>query len=310
MSAPARAEQPAPPSASSRIEGAQAELQQANARLAELNEQRNAALLKDDNATAIALGIEATNLRLTTRAIEDKITLLREQAAREDQERRAQERERVIEGIEKKIEKRDAAMADVAAAIKQLAVASEKAIKLGRDVVNEWTWQAHDLPAALLTPPSILTAISHEFYKLSYHPRRYGGMDTDPLAGHMLPGSRCPRLEWTEQPERTRAMVDVVKEASEFARRFLRTGKGSAAVAPTLAENPPEMAVNPPPTNGGNAPQRTDAEQRLSDLRVRMAKLAEDQSPQGEAEYLRVVDEMAKVHAEVAAEKQMERQHG
>jgi hypothetical protein len=306
MPAPARTE-PAPSSATDRIASAQAELQQANARLAELTEQRNAALLKDDNATAISLGVEATNLRLTTRAIEDKITLLREQAAREDQERRAQERERVIEGIEKKIAQRDRAIYDVAAAIKQLAVASEKAIKLGRDVIAAWTWHAHDLAPALLSSPAILTVISHELYKCSYHPRRYGGLDTDPLAGHMLPGSRCPRLEWTEQPERTRPMVDVVADASTFAKQFLRTGKSSSGAVVADVDN-----INIRPTNGqSEATPRTDAEVRLASLLKQQAKLAEDVSPEGERAYLVVVSEIARVQGEIDAARKMEtQQHG
>jgi hypothetical protein len=288
-----------PQSPTERLAAAQAELEQANARLAELAEQRNAALLKDDNAGAIAFGVEISNLKLAARAHEDKIKLLREQAVEEERARREREREAQIGKIEEKIEQRDQAMQEVAAAIKQLAAASERAIKLGREVVPVWSWQPHDLPAALLTPPSVLTAISHEMFRVSYHARRYGGMDTDPLAGHMLPGSRCPRLEWLEQPERTRPMSDVVRDASSFAKQFLHTGKSSSAV---------EVVAAPLPVmNGG---ERSEAEQRLASLLKKQAELEADLSLQGEREYQRVVAAIAAVQTEIDAARKMEQQHG
>jgi hypothetical protein len=292
--------QSAPSSATSRIEAAQAALEESNRKLAELNEQRNAALLRDDNAAAVQFGIEIANLKLSARAEEDRIALLREQATREEQERRAQERAVLIEKIEAKIALRDKELEEVAAAIKQLAAASERAINLSREIVNEWTWQPHDLPPALLTPSSIMTAISHESYRLSYHARRYGGQDTDPLAGVMLPGSRAPTLQLLEDPSRVPSMSETVCNASAFARTFLRTGKGSAVV-----EGVQHQAV----TNGVPG-QRTDAEQQLSDLLVQMAKLAEDSSPAGEQRYLELVSQVAAVQAEVAAQQQVERQNG
>ena len=56
--------------------------------------------------------------------------------------------------------------------------------------------------------------------------------------------------------------------------------------------------------------QRSEAERRKSDLHVQMAKLAEDMTPAGEAEYLRVVGELAQVEAEIAAQQRVEQQHG
>jgi hypothetical protein len=94
-------------------------------------------------------------------------------------------------------------------------------------------------------------------------------------------------------------MVDVVRDASTFAKLLLRTGKGSAGVQATATD----VAV---PTNGqGEAPRRTEAEQKLSALLKEMSRLAEDVTPAGEAEYLRVVSEVAKVQAEVAAEQKV-----
>jgi hypothetical protein len=296
-------------SATKRLEFAQAAIEEAIRKLGELNAQRNQCLLKDSTAEAIQLQIQIDALNQEVRAHRDKIELLKAEAEREANEKRAREREGQIKAIESKIAERDKAMDDVASAIKRLAAAAERAINLGREIVAGWSWQPHDLPAALLTPPSILTAISHESFRCSYHPRRYGGMDTDPLAGHMLPGSRCPRLEWTEIPERTRPMVDVVRDASEFAKRFLRTGRGSAVEAVQH-----QAVVEPIPdfrnTNGGEAPRRSEAEARLASLLKKQAELSEDVSPQGELEYQKIVSEIVRVQDEITAQQQVGAQHG
>jgi hypothetical protein len=304
--APVRKE-PAPSSATDRLASTQAALAQANARIAELTEQRNKALLaSDDDTSAIKLGGEIDALRQAARAHGDKIALLKEQAAEEDAARRAKEREVLIERIEKKIAQRDAAMEGVAAAIKQLAAASERAIALGREIANEWQWPAHDLPVGLFTVPSIDTAISNELFKTSHHPRRFGGADTDVLAGHSLPGSRAPTFQLAEDPARVRPMVDIVREASEFARRFLRTGQGSSAIGHTQNIS----TVSPPiPTNGGGAAARSEVQQRYDALLVQMDRLRQDPTPAGEAEYLRVVGELTKVSAELEAQRQVEAQH-
>jgi hypothetical protein len=289
--------------ATGRLEAAQAAIEEANRKLAELNERRNQCLLRDNDTEAAKLSTEIENLQRLVQGHHDKINLLRDEAQREEQARRVKERSALIGRIEVKLDLRDRAMQEVAAAIKQLATASEKAIKINRDIVAAWSWEAHDLPAALLTPPSIMTAISHEAYRCSYKPRRYGGLDSDPLAGSMLPGGRAPRLEWLEEPERTRAMVDVVADASAFARQFMRTGKSSSTVEAT--------AVPVPSTNGqGEAPPRSAAEQRLVELLKKQAELAENVTPQGEAEYQLIVREIAQAQAEVTATKQMEQQHG
>jgi hypothetical protein len=89
----------------------------------------------------------------------------------------------------------------------------------------------------------------------------------------------------------------VVREATAFAKQFLRTGKGSAAV---------EAVSVPAMMNGG---QRTEAEQRLASLLKQQMELAEDVTPAGEKAYALIVSEIARVQAEVTAEKQMEAQH-
>jgi hypothetical protein len=295
---------PSRKSAASRIEAAQAAFTETNSRLAELTKQRDAALLADETAAAMKLGVEIANRTLEARAHGDKIRLLREEAAREERVRKEKERAAQIEKIEAKIDQRDKAMEEAAAAIKQLAAAAERAVNLDREIIGAWQWHAHDLPPALLTPSSVMNAIANEFYKCSYHPRRYGGMDVgNPNAGLMLPGSKCPRLEWMELPERTKPLLEVVRDASAFAKQFLRTGKSSSGVEVVAA--PPVLA-----TNGGEVVQRSEAEQRLASLLKQQMELAEDVTPAGEKAYALIVSEISKVQAELDAAKKMEMQHG
>jgi hypothetical protein len=326
MPAASNPEQAAPSSAADRLASVRAALDATTRKISELDQARNERLLADDNEGAIKLGIEIASLRLSARADVDKIALLREKAAEEERARRAQERQALIERIEKKIAQRDAAMEGVAAAIKQLASASERAIILGREIIDAWSWPNHDLVPALLTPSSIMTAIAHECFRTSHHPRRFGGADTDPLAGISLPLSRAPTLQLLEDPSRVRSMEDVVGEASAFARRFLKTGVGSAGVqatdtnvsVPTNGQAERKMAESGDPKfvrahtiedaiGAPSAPQHTDAERRRGELWRRLDDPALDDDPTLKAE---VVAALAQVEDEIAAAKQVERQHG
>jgi hypothetical protein len=286
-------------SATNRLETARADHAATSSKLNELESARAAALLADQDGEAANLAADIEQHRRLLLGFQDKAKLLQEQVEKEAQARRAKEQAALIERIEKKLEQRDEAMKDVAGAIKQLATASERAINLSREVIAAWSWAPHDLPAALLTPPSITTAISHESYRVSYHPRRYGGMDTDVLAGHMLPGARAPRLEWVEIPERTRPMIDVVADASAFARQFMRTGKSSSTVE----------TVSVPVTNGqGEAPQRSEAQTKLASLLRQQAALADDPNID-ETKYKQLIDQIVQAQTLVDDEKRMETQN-
>jgi hypothetical protein len=106
-------------------------------------------------------------------------------------------------------------------------------------------------------------------------------------------------LQLLEDPARVLPMADVVANASEFARRFLRTGQGSAGVS---FETPVAMNGGGPERTKNGPERTTPAEQRRSDLLVQMDKLRDDVTPAGEAEYLRVVNELVQVDAEIKAQ--------
>jgi hypothetical protein len=105
--------------ATGRLEAATTALAEAQRQISELIEKRNAALLKDDDATAIKLGAEIDTLHQAAKAHEDKIRLLRAVAEQEATGRRVREREGQIKRIETKLAARDQAANELSGAIKK-----------------------------------------------------------------------------------------------------------------------------------------------------------------------------------------------
>jgi hypothetical protein len=149
-----------------------------------------------------------------------------------------------------------------------------------------------------------MTAISHESFRISYHPRRYGGLDADVFAGMQLPGSRAPTLQLLENPSGVRSMMDVVADATAFAKSFLHTGRSSASMNGVQQQQTVADSLGVPPVmSGDTAPvQHTEAAARLAYLLKQQATLAEDVSPQGEEAYARCVHEIVEAQAAVSAE--------
>jgi hypothetical protein len=310
-------QQPASPSATSRIETTQAALEQANAKLAELNEQRNAALLRDDNGAAVAFGIEITNLKLTARAHEDKITLLREAAVEGERERKVKEKAALIERIEKKLAGRDSAGAELADAIAKADKAYRKLIDIGLEVTAAWSWPPSDLPACLLSHGAITAALTHEMYRIGGRPMLGGGQVEAPHAGMHFPGAKVPRVELTHLREKIVPFTAVLQQATAHASNIMRGARPSAPAdfavsAPAPARNGGEQIGSGDSKTRGveDAPRRIDAERKLGALLRQQALLAEDTTPEGEREYQSVVAEIAKLQDVISAEKRVEMQHG
>jgi hypothetical protein len=281
--------------ATARIDAAQAALEDANRKLAELTGKRNAALLKDDVAAAIALGVEIANLKLTARAHEDKIQLLRDEAAREEQARRDKEREGQIKQIEDKLAERDRAGADLGDAIRKADAAFRKLIDIGVEIQGQWNWLASDVPACLFSHNAISAALSHEMYRVGGHPMLGGGQVEEPHAGINFPGARTPRFELTHQPQRITPLATVLQEASAHAGRIMRGQKSSAPAAAAVSA----MVINGAP--------RSAAEETLGALLKKQSVMAEDPSID-EADYKRLIDQIAEAQAQVSAEKRVEQQ--
>jgi hypothetical protein len=253
MAAAAR-KQSSPPSAAARLDVARADHTAASGKLNELEAARHTALLADQDGEAANLAVEIEQYRRFLRGFQDKIKLLQEEVQKEEQARRAKEREELIARIEKKFADRDAASAELADAIKKADAAFRKMIDAGQAVLAAWPWQSHEHHAVLLSTGAITSATAHELYKIGARPRRFGGMD-QPGDGLNFPGGRCPDLRLTNLPEKIKPLTAVCAEASALASTIMRTGRSTGYVEP-----PVEAAS----MNGqGERPQRTEAEQRL-----------------------------------------------
>jgi hypothetical protein len=293
-----------PKSATGRLEAAQAALEETTRKLGELKARRNECLLKDKDAEAAKLGAEIEALQHSARVHEDKIVLLKTATEQEAVERRAKENEQQNRRIDALFDHRDEDIAKLAALEEQRATIWRRVQDTNRKIVAAHSWELADLSACMLTPSSVNAALSHEAYRLSYVPRRYGGFD-GPNAGQMLPGGACPRpLENMDLPERTLPMVDVFAAASEHGKARLR---GEFRVADSARASAQAAAV----TNGGDAPvangqgerpPRTAAEQERDVALQELLRLGEDISPQGELRYKAQLEKVRQFEDAVAAE--------
>src|SRR6516165_3848638 len=100
---------PRPKSATSRLEQARADHTAASTKLNELEAARASALLADDDDKAAHLDAEIEAQRRLVRGFGDKIELLRQRAADEEQARKVREKADLIGRVEQLLAKRDAA---------------------------------------------------------------------------------------------------------------------------------------------------------------------------------------------------------
>jgi len=259
------------------LERARAALAETSKQIHKLETTRNELLLADQDAKAAALDQQIEEQRRLERGHRDKVALLEKEAEREAAERRAKDKQELIARIEKKLSERDAAGARAVAAIKELDAAYRTMFKLGREIRAAWPWQAHDLPAAVLSDNAITRIIEHELYRIGARPPLLGGMDiVNPgKDGASLPGGRCPKLELVNLPEKIEPLSQVLTEATTFACALLR-GKSN---------------TSPSQTGAGTS--------KLARLLKRQSELAELSTPEAEAEYASVVAEIVTASAEI-----------
>jgi len=150
--------------------------------------------------------------------------------------------------------------------------------RLGREVRSAWPWQAHDLPPTVLSDNAITRAIEHELYRVGARPQLLGGMDIDKPGkdGASLPGGKCPKIEWIQMPSAIPTLEQTLKEASELASSIMRTGRSTSDGVPI---------------HSGNG--------KLAQLLKRQSELSEVFTPEAEAEYQKVVAQIAEASAEM-----------
>jgi hypothetical protein len=207
-----------------------------------------------------------------------------ERARQADAERVAKARAANIQRVEALLAKRDQVGAELAAAVKIVDEMFRSLLALGRDIAAAWPLGPHDGSSCILTPGSITRALQHEIFRVGSRPRMLGGQDEPDALTH-LPGGMSPTLEFINQPNKVVPLVDVLTLASQHFIEIMRTGKVTPNGTHTQIEQRP----------------RTDAEIRLSDLLKEQAALASD--PAGEERYQANLTEIAKITAEIEAEK-------
>jgi len=285
-----------PKAASSRLEAAQAALDEANHQLANLETKRNALLLKDDDAAAAKLANEIKQQRELADGYADKIKLLQAEAEREANARRTREQEALIGRVEKKFAERDRIGAELADLIPQLNTRFRRMIELGREIAAAWPWPVGDALSLAIGRDQITNAISHELFRQTATPMLGGGMDVGrPNAGLRFPGSKSPSFAEINLPESVMPLTDVLRLASEHGSNVMRGRTTVAAVSV------------PGPTNGHASERpRSPATIRLAELLKRQAELAAlpTMTASDDMAYAEVVQQISIAQSELEAEKQ------
>jgi hypothetical protein len=156
-----------------RLAEARAAHAETSRQIAELTTRRNAALLGDDDVTAIKLDGELEALRRTERAHVDKVALLEVEAENAEKERRAQERG-LIERTEKMLAERDAAGLKLQNTLIEADRQFRELIKLSESAATQWPWPPSDLIPMLMSGALIARAVSHQIYKCGARPPLLG----------------------------------------------------------------------------------------------------------------------------------------
>jgi hypothetical protein len=291
---------PRPKSATNRLEQARADHAAATSKLQELETARAAALLADDDDKAAHLDAEIEQQRRLARGFHDKIGLLQQRAADEEQARKVKEKAELIGRVEQLLAKRDAAAGKLAAGIKQSDDAFREMIDYGQAAIAAWGWASPDIEAALLSPRSITIAVTHEIFKTGARPRSFGGMDK-PGDGIDYPGGACPDHRLRNLREQIKPLSAVCAVGSAMASSIMRTGRSTSHVEPT--------AITVPTNGQGEQPQRSEAQVKLASLLKQQAALADDPNID-ETKYAQLIDQIVQAQTLVDAEKRMEQRNG
>lgn len=266
-------------SATENLEAARAVLAETNAKLDDLGQRRNAALVAStDDAQVAAIDKMVEELRRTAKIQSDRIVLLGQQAAQEEAERQAKEKAEQIERVEALLSERDAVGAELAAAIAKADELFRKTIELSKAADAAWPFPTADRIPCLLLSGSILVALQHEIYRVGARPLLYGGQDRERGTELSLPGGKSPSHELTGVPSKIPPLVEVLKAGSAHASAIMR---GARAPTPPRAEQL----------------ERTPTQTRLAALLAEQNRLGTDDSPEGEQRYQAVISEIATLQA-------------
>jgi hypothetical protein len=281
-------------SAGTSLESAQEALTATTALIADLEAQRRAALLGDDDGVVSRLSNRLEGLRRQRQTDLDRVTARFEVAEKELQAKAAAERSTLIARIEGIFVQRDEAGRVLAEHVKAADKSFLRVLALGKEIADAWEWGEGDLMSTLCSPASVLGVLRNEIFRIGGRISPGGGMP-NPHPGPSYPGAQPERLEFAMLPSKFRPLTERFAEASAVASQIMKTGRHDPVPEPAPIAVPvaPDVMPMPAPaqvSNGhavptpGNVPVPTigSAEQlEFSMLVARNAALVE--GPQTEA---------------------------
>ena len=274
--------------------------------IADLDAERNAALIDDDDALAAELLGKIEAAHALERGYADKIKLLEREVKDAKQAGIVKERAAFLRRFEKLLcVEADGLAAEIQDDLGALHLKVRKLIEKREAARAAYAVHssgarsgAQAFDGAALSAEAVTTLFSFELYRISADPLQGGrpGERRRPA----LPGAKSPRLDLILTPEKIVPFATALKRASEFAVKTLK----AEIKAPGEFHNEP-APVGP---NGGPAPPRprSEAEIRMVGLLEQQHKLSLDVSPEGEAAYLACVAETKILDGEIRAAREPE----
>jgi hypothetical protein len=288
-----------PSEAESSLAKARAALLATDEELARLATERDAALLRDDDAEAVRLDGEVEQLQRLRRAHVDKVALREREAERAAAEQRAAERAGAISAVEGLLGERDRVGGELAAAIDRADKCFVRMLELAREVKAAWSFASHDHAPALLADSAVLRELTHEIYRVAARPVAPGAMIAP--AAPSFPGGKFERIEHALLPSKIRPLTEKLAEASEFASRCMRDGFSSNQLSPALSG-----AASPGDTGQSNieplpqvSPFKAEPNPELAKVLARMNALASRQMSEDDE---RLYQELGRKCQELSAE--------
>jgi hypothetical protein len=267
--------------------------------IADLDEERNAALIDDDDTLAAELLGKIEAAHALERGYADKIKLLEREVKDAKQAGVVKERAAFLRRFEKLLCVDADTLAEEiqndldALHLKVRKLCEKRESARAAYAVNSAGARAaaQTFDGAALSAEAVMTLLSFELYRISADPLQGGrpGERRRPA----LPGAKSPRIEFNLQPNKIVPFATALKRASEWAVKTLRAE----------IKAPGEFRSEPAPVgpNGGPAPPRprSEAEERMRALLEQQYKLSLDVSAEGEAAYLECCAEIKILDGEI-----------
>jgi hypothetical protein len=278
--------------AETRLADARAALSNTSRQIGELEAQRNAALLADDDPTAAKLYAELETLRGLARGHADKVALLEQEAAREEADAVLQRRKAHVARFTKKLSDADQVADELQGCIEQADKLFRKLITLREDARVAW-WGSNSHANALAVSPdgaalsglAVKALLMHEIYRVGARP--FVGGTPGELKQPDLPGGQCPDHRLLGQPHLVEPFGARMRKASQAVIDVMK-GKIPGAESGTpidVPDTPP-----PPPALSANGDQPT-----LAALLKQQEILSGDFSEEGERKYAEIVKRIAEL---------------